>query len=330
VTNARFFKPITVLALLFSIALPISAQANEIGNIADTLSRALSKPPRRTVAVVDFTDLQGNVTALGQFMAEELESALANSGGGIDLVDRTRLQLLMQENKLASTGIIDPATARKLGKIAGVQILITGTLTPLTDTVRFSVKALDTEDARIVASTSRDILKTRDVMQLLGQSTMVRANPPGELPPVPSAGVYGTSTNPSAPRPQVVEEQSVSFALKSCILSGASVTCTLTITNKGDDRDMAINGQWMGHPSRMIDGNGRESALSHESLGSKEGDGGGIKGTLVSAVPTRAELRFDKVPSDIASIARLDVAGTINNKDFEVQFRKVSISVNKY
>jgi hypothetical protein len=80
----------------------------------------------------------------------------------------------------------------------------------------------------------------------------------------------------------------------------------------------------------MIDGNGRESALSHESLGSKEGDGGGIKGTLVSAVPTRAELRFDKVPSDIASIARLDVAGTINNKDFEVQFRKVSISVNKY
>jgi TolB-like protein len=329
VTNARLLKINIVFALLFSIALPISAQANEIGNIADALSRTLSKPPRRTIAVVDFTDLQGNVTALGRFMAEELESALVNSGSGIDLVDRTRLQLLMQENKLASTGIIDPATARKLGKIAGVQILITGTLNPLTDTVRFSVKALDTEDGRIVASASRDILKTRDIMQLLGQSTTTRTDLTTEPLPVPPVGASGTTTNATAPRPKVVEEQKVNFALNSCFLSGTSVTCSLTITNMGEDRDIAINTAWMGHPSRMIDGNGRECVISHALLGSKYGESG-ITATLVSTVPTRAELTFDKVPSDVTSIARLDVAGTIGNKDFEVQFRKVSISVKKY
>jgi len=314
-----------VFVVLVSVSGPLSAQEIEIRNVAETLSRSLSKPPRRTVAVVDFTDLQGNVTALGRFMAEELESALANSSSGIDLVDRTRLQLLMQENKLASTGIIDPATARQLGKIAGVQVLITGTLTPLSDTVRFSVKALDTEDARIVASTSRDILKTRDVMQLLGQATAgTSAMNNAPAPIVPGTGPVA-SASPTAPRAQVDEEQKISFALKSCILSGASVTCRLTLTNLSDDRDFAI-----GRSSRLIDAIGREVNSNDRRIGSKESDGGDVVATLVAEVPTGAELRFDKVPSDITSIALLDVACEVDNKWFKVQFRKVPILARRY
>lgn len=43
------------------------------------------------------------------------------------------LKSIIKENKLSATGLIDPATARKLGKVAGVDALITGTLTPLRD-----------------------------------------------------------------------------------------------------------------------------------------------------------------------------------------------------
>jgi hypothetical protein len=37
--------------------------------------------------------------------------------------------------KLASSGIIDPATARKLGEVAGVDCLVSGSLTLLGDSV---------------------------------------------------------------------------------------------------------------------------------------------------------------------------------------------------
>jgi TolB-like protein len=323
----RALKPLVFFALLFSVIGHLSAQENEIRNVADTLSRSLNTPPKRTVAVVDFTDLQGNVTPLGRFVAAELESALANSGSGIDLVDRTRLQLLMQENKLASTGVIDPATARQLGKIAGVQVLITGTLTPLSDTVRLTVKALNTEDARIVATASRNILKTQDVIQLLNQGTATPSVPsPGPIKPGTAQTGPAIST---APKTQVVEEQKINFALKSCIFSGNSISCYLTLTNLSDDRNVAVGKNW-GDITRLIDGAGREVGISSERLGLKERENDSVVGTLVSGVPTAAELHFEKVPSDVSVIALLEIVCEVDNKWFKVQFRKVPILVKRY
>ena len=104
-----------------------SAQEKEIRAITDKLSDGLSQTGKKTAAVVDFTDLQGCVTELGRFIAEELSASLAESGKGIEVIDRTNLKVILQENRLAATGIIDPSTARKLGQLAGIESLVTGT-----------------------------------------------------------------------------------------------------------------------------------------------------------------------------------------------------------
>jgi hypothetical protein len=44
--------------------------------------------------------------------------------------------------------------------VGGVGVLITGTITPFGDTIRLSVKALDSESARVEAAISRNIPKT--------------------------------------------------------------------------------------------------------------------------------------------------------------------------
>ena len=90
-------------------------QDKEIKALASTLAENLAKTPNKSVAVVDFTDLQGNVTELGRFLAEEISVALANTDRGIEVIDRTHLKALLREHKLASTGVIDPATA-ELGR----------------------------------------------------------------------------------------------------------------------------------------------------------------------------------------------------------------------
>src|ERR1700687_960711 len=114
---------------------PIVAYEQEVKQLSAQMAIAIAKSGKKTVAVVDFTDLQGCVTELGRFLAEEFSVNLTVEAKDFEVIDRTHLKTLLQEHKLASSGIIDPQTARRLGEIAGVQALVTGSLTPFGDSV---------------------------------------------------------------------------------------------------------------------------------------------------------------------------------------------------
>jgi TolB-like protein len=157
---------VTIL-ILFSTTL--FSFEKEIKAMSATLSECIIAAGNKTIAVVDFTDLQGNVTELGRFFAEEFSGTLASSGKGFKIIDRTHLKTLLAKHKLSTTGIIDPQTARKLGQIAGVDSLITGTITPFGDTIRLSVKVLETNTAMVIGAASGDIAKTKAIEELLGK-----------------------------------------------------------------------------------------------------------------------------------------------------------------
>lgn len=145
------------------------AYEKEIQGISSTLAENITKAGKKMIAVVDFTDLQGNVTELGRFIAEEFSVTFAGAGKGFEVVDRTHLKSILTEHKLSASGIIDPQTARKLGQIAGVDALITGTITPFGDSVRLSVKILDTATAKVLGASSGDIAKTKAIEELLAR-----------------------------------------------------------------------------------------------------------------------------------------------------------------
>lgn len=159
------------LALIFFLSVPHFSLAfeKEINDLSLTMSESISNADKKMIAVVDFTDLQGNVTELGRFLAEEFSVALAGADKGFEVVDRTHLKSIIAEHKLSATGIIDPQTARKLGKIAGVEALITGTITPFGDSVRLSVKILDTATAKVIGASRGNIAKTQAIEELLSR-----------------------------------------------------------------------------------------------------------------------------------------------------------------
>ena len=152
----------------------------EIDALAASLGKDIATAGKKTIAVVDFTDLQGNVTELGRFLAEEFSSALAGAGKGFEVVDRTHLRVILQENKLSATGLIDPSTARQLGQITGVEALITGTITPFGDTVRVAVKVLDADSARVIGSVRGNIAKTQAIEELLAADVATATGTTGD------------------------------------------------------------------------------------------------------------------------------------------------------
>ncbi len=165
------FLCICVLSTAFSLSYSkhIMAYEQEINSLSTAMAEKIAAAGKKTIAVVDFTDLQGNVTELGRFLAEEFSVALAGTSKGFEVVDRTHLKSILVEHKLSSTGIIDPQTARKLGQIVGVDALITGTITPFGDSIRISVKVLDTTTAKVVSASTANIAKTKAIEELLAR-----------------------------------------------------------------------------------------------------------------------------------------------------------------
>jgi TolB-like protein len=174
--SAKVFPVYLFLAAIALLHCPFSfAYEEEIKDISATMAQDIADAGKKTIAVADFTDLQGDVTELGRFLAEEFSVALAGAGARFEVVDRIHLKSIIREHKLSATGMIDPKTARKLGKIAGVQALITGTVTPFGDNVRVTVKILDTETAKIIGASTANIAKTKAIEELLARGIETRS-----------------------------------------------------------------------------------------------------------------------------------------------------------
>lgn len=81
----------------------------------------------KKVAVVPFDGPQGKE------FASELEGTLAsinvNEKPYFEVVDRASIDKTMNEMKLSMTGMVDPATAAKVGNLVGAQGIYTGTIT---------------------------------------------------------------------------------------------------------------------------------------------------------------------------------------------------------
>jgi len=316
------------LVSLMLAAWPSCAQ--ELKGASSILAAKIAESGRKRVAVVDFTDLQGNVTELGRFLAEDLSGELVNDARGFRVIDRTHLKALLQEHKLAATGLIDPETARQLGKIAGVDTLVTGTITSaFGDTVRLMIKALDVSTAEVIGQNTVDIPKTKAIEELLAKgisSTRNTTTPQITSPPPADPGALVAS--------QKVD--SFSFALKGCQQSGARILCKLLITNQGEDARLVVSGRNVfsragNKRSRIIDVAGNEYSAEMVGLGNMANEGE-VQNLLVSGVPVSLTLTFGEVTPDTNGVALLEIVcyrykdNIFNGTGFSVQMRNIPLA----
>lgn len=226
------------------------AYEKEINTLSASIAKKIAGSGKKLIAVLDFTDLQGNVTELGRFLAEEFSGTMVDLGKGFDVIDRIHLKSLLKEHKLSEKGIIDPSTARKLGKIAGVDAIVTGTITPFGETVRISAKVLSIETAKIISSSRGNIPKTKAIEELLAR----------EIESVEisgSRGVFDKKRRGSKRRrkgaTQQAEANKFTFELLECKMSGKNVICELLVTNNSEDRELEILNENYEPPSRLFD-----------------------------------------------------------------------------
>jgi hypothetical protein len=168
---------------VFCVASPIGRAAEafdfQLAGISDKITEAVSKANIKTVTVAGFTDLHDNDFDLGLFLADQLSAALVQKNCVV--VDRRNVAKILAEHKLTTSGLVDPETTKKLGLFAGVDAIVIGTVTPLSQTVRLTVEVLATDSAKVLAAASGDIPITNSIRRLLGENEIPEPTP---TPPV--------------------------------------------------------------------------------------------------------------------------------------------------
>jgi TolB-like protein len=166
---------------VIAFALDARAQSydTELASVSEALSAFVKKADRRKITVLDFTDLQGNVTEIGRFLAEELSVGLVERRNGFAIMDRANLKKILEEHKLTQDGLVDPENAKKLGQFAGVDAIVIGNVTVLQDAVALTAKIIATDTAEILGAARGRISKSSEIRELLDRS-LINGTQPGK------------------------------------------------------------------------------------------------------------------------------------------------------
>lgn len=312
-----------VLVFVLALASFAFAYENEVKSAAETLAQFMRESGKKTVAVVDFTDLQGNVLELGRFLAEELSISMASfAQKDFKVVDRTHLRALLEEHQLSLSGLIDPATAQKVGEISGVEALVTGTITPFGDNVRLALKVIELATADILGSTSVNIGRTQAINELLSREVTQETSLLVTQETVVGSPSPTPSTSPEM-KGVVAKTEGFVFEILNCGFRDGEFWIGLKITNEGSDRSLflydCIELSGVVYHTRIVTERGEEYRVypSKFHLGNSWPKGayqtfGGIEHHYVSnflphGVPIQAWFYFPDVPKETKVISLLEI-----------------------
>lgn len=301
--------------LLAVLATTGSAQQIDqaVGELSGQILDSLQAEGKTKVAVVELTDLSGEVTPLGRLVAEEMISQLFNRGGEqLQLIERGKLEEVLGEQRLGIKGLLEKENVETFGRVLGVEAILTGTIAVLQDRVRIN--------ARLIAVPSAELFATAATyMSRLGLDESYLEPETAETT---SGGSRGGSGSGGAPGPVATKEyKGISYELIGCSQTTRLVTCDLVLTNNLSDREYHIDIDY-GSETYLYDQRGYQFFVSRIRLGDVEADDGELEKLLITEIPTEAKLFFEGVPSSIEFIKILH----ISTGDGDVEFRDVHFS----
>jgi len=141
-------------SLIVLVAAAFAARAPAANAMAGDAAGAGARP---TVAVLyfDYSGRDQELDPLRKGLAQMLISDLS-AADAVRVVERERLEAVLAEQKLASSGKIDAKTAARVGKLLGARFLVLGSYFDVMKSMRVDARLVDVESGQIVQSIGAD------------------------------------------------------------------------------------------------------------------------------------------------------------------------------
>ncbi len=133
-----------------------------VGATGQQFPRLVIKKVYKT-AVVEFEERGSlGIQDAGAIIAEWITTSL-NKTGAFEVYERLSLHTLMEEHKLGQTGLMDEETMARIGRLRGVQAIVTGSVSKFADIISVTAKVVDVETAKIMQSAD---IKVSDINEI--------------------------------------------------------------------------------------------------------------------------------------------------------------------
>lgn len=158
-------------------------------DVLPTEEKPLISPPPRDARVAVVAPLHVRTrdaqdSQLGELLGEILAVALAEQKN-VAVVERRKLNLVLQEQKLTLAGLVEPATAAKVGKLLLAEIVVAGSVIEMEEgKLRYVVHLIAVDGQRVVGSVQVDGTRKDFERSALELSAKLSALAGGKLPQV--------------------------------------------------------------------------------------------------------------------------------------------------
>jgi len=112
--------------------------------------------PKKTIAVMDFSLLGMTNSSIKQMAMEDMTTKLVQSGQYI-VVERAKLDTILKEQKLATSGLLEESAASKIGKLVSADIILTGSFAKRGDKWNVNLRLIDVATGIIISAINEQI-----------------------------------------------------------------------------------------------------------------------------------------------------------------------------
>ena len=232
---------------------------------------------------------------------------------GMTVVEREKIDQVLEELGKSFSGMIDFSTAAEIGKMLGVEAIVVGTVADMGNSVDLRARLVDVEKGAAITAAQIDVVKDPTISSLLGSGG--RSTVYGER------GINSTKT---AKTIQEVNAKNFNFKLVDWQKKGGGIYFTILVTSDQDSK-LRLYCDKYDQKTRFIDDFGNEYFSSEVQLGNFASPRD-VDNTLVTEVPLKVIVSFDNISPNTKIIPLLEIKCYANKKYFSVQFRNIPIT----
>ena len=166
-------KYLNVILLCFALSGWLFGQSKfdiALSEVSNDLVTKLGQKNKKTLVVLYITDINKSTTIAGKYLADVISVNIVNEPGNFQVFDRENLNSISEAKKLIAEGYIDVDATKQLGRLLSVEVIVVGNYTVLSETLKLTLKALDSGTGFVVAASIKDLPIDGDAGALLGVS----------------------------------------------------------------------------------------------------------------------------------------------------------------
>ena len=165
----RLLPSLILLVLWHSTSLAASKYEDSVKELAEGVAAEAIKMKKSRLALLDFVDSKGDVTPIGQFLAEELATHLLVAGE-LKVVDRKLLIATMEKHQLTHLDTSQAKAAKKVAKALRADLYVTGAYLEIPEGIQVTAKLIGPYTVYPVGASRTIVPKSGPLAGLLKQA----------------------------------------------------------------------------------------------------------------------------------------------------------------